>query len=68
MADYETAMRLGGERMIKLYQCGLQANGLYDGKVDVIYSRPMREAMLACVIKSSCDPLPPDEECRASTS
>lgn len=68
IADYETAMRLGGERMIKLYQCGLQANGLYDGKVDGIYSRLMRDAMLVCVNKSSCDPLPPDEECRASTS
>ncbi len=68
IADYETAMRLGGERMIKLYQCGLQANGLYDGKVDGIYTRPMREAMEACVRNSSCDPLPPDEECRASTS
>lgn len=68
IADYETAMRLGGERMIKLYQCGLQANGLFDGKVDGIYTRPMREALEVCVRNSSCDPLPPDEECRASTS
>ena len=68
LADYETAMRFGGERMIKLYQCGLQSNGLFDGKVDGIYTRPMREAMEACVRNQSCDPLPADEECRAATS
>jgi tetratricopeptide (TPR) repeat protein len=68
LADYEMAMRLGGERMIKLYQCGLQANGLYEGQVDGIYSRTMREALEVCVRDTSCDPLPPDEECRASTS
>lgn len=68
LVDYEMAMRLGGERMIKLYQCGLQSNGLYDGKVDGIYTRPMREAMEACVRNPSCDPLPADEECRAATS
>jgi tetratricopeptide (TPR) repeat protein len=68
MADYEMAMRLGGERMIKLYQCGLQANGLFEGRVDGIYTAPMREALQVCVRSTSCDPLPPDEECRAATS
>ncbi len=68
LADYEMAMRLGGDRMIKLYQCGLQAHGLYDGDIDGIYTRTMRTALMSCVNSSACDPLPVDEECRASTS
>jgi tetratricopeptide (TPR) repeat protein len=68
LADYEMAMRYGGERMIKLYQCGLQAHGLFDGRVDGIYTRPMREAMEVCVKSTTCDPLPADEECRPATS
>lgn len=68
LSDYEKSMLFGGERMIKLYQCGLQAHGLYDGKIDGYYSRPVREAMEACLRTDRCDPLPADEECRASTS
>jgi tetratricopeptide (TPR) repeat protein len=68
MADYVLAMRFGGERMIKLYQCGLQAQGLFEGKVDGIYTPSMREALEACVRSTTCDPLPADEECRAATS
>jgi tetratricopeptide (TPR) repeat protein len=66
--DYELAMRYGGPRMVKLYQCGLQAHGLFRGRVDGLYSRELREAMVSCVKSTTCDPLPADEECRAATS
>ena len=68
LEDYERAMRFGGEKMVKLYQCGLQERGLYTGAVDGIYSDPVREALEACVRDASCDPLPADEQCRAATS
>lgn len=68
MSDYEKAMLFGGERMVKLYQCGLQAHGYYEGAIDGYYTRPVREALEACIRSDRCDPLPADEECRASTS
>ena len=37
-ADYEQAVNLGGERMVKLYQCGLSAQGLYKGRMDGYYT------------------------------
>lgn len=66
--DYEAAMRFGGSRMIRLYQCGLAAHRLYSGAVDGAYTAELRRAMQLCVLDTSCDPLPPDEECRAATS
>jgi tetratricopeptide (TPR) repeat protein len=68
LADYERAVRFGGERIVKLYQCGLATFGLYKGNIDGVYSPATREAMKSCVSKSSCDPLPADEECRLATS
>jgi tetratricopeptide (TPR) repeat protein len=68
LADYERAMHFGGERMIKLYQCGLQAQGLYGGDIDGLYSSVLRRALEACVGNPGCDPLPADEECRRVTS
>lgn len=68
MQDYERAMRLGGERIVRLYQCGLQAQGYDTGSVEGVYTREMRRALASCVGKRSCDPLPPDEECRFVTS
>ena len=68
MADYELAMRFGGERIVKLYQCGLQAQGLYKGDVDGIYSSAVKQALKSCVSSRSCDPLPAEEECRRVTS
>ncbi len=68
LRDYEAAMRFGGERMIQLYQCGLAALGLYGGPIDGAYTVKLRRAMQACVTSRDCDPLPPDEECRAVTS
>lgn len=68
LRDYEAAMRFGGERMIRLYQCGLAALNIYRGGIDGIYTVELRRAMLACVASPDCDPLPPDEECRAVTS
>ncbi len=67
-ADYERAVDLGGERMIKLYQCGLAEAGLYKGKADGVYSPDVREALRQCSHKKDCDPLPADEQCRAATS
>lgn len=68
LKDYESAMRFGGKRMIQLYQCGLSALGLYGGSIDGIFTVDLRRAMQVCVANTSCDPLPPDEECQAATS
>lgn len=68
LADYESAMRFGGARMVKLYQCGLQANGLFDGALSGIQSEKLRGALETCIRNPSCDPLPADEECRKLTS
>ncbi|MEQ1696356.1 MAG: tetratricopeptide repeat protein [Hyphomicrobiaceae bacterium] len=68
LRDYETAMRFGGSHIVKLYQCGLQANALYDGEIDGLYTSDMRKALEACVATTGCDPLPADEECRKITS
>jgi tetratricopeptide (TPR) repeat protein len=67
-AVYENAVNLGGERMIKLYQCGLSEQGLYKGKVDGLYTDEVREALKTCANDATCDPLPADEQCRAATS
>jgi tetratricopeptide (TPR) repeat protein len=68
MRDYENAMRLGGSHIIKLYQCGLQAQSLFAGEIDGLYTSDMRKAMETCVATTGCDPLPPDEECLRVTS
>jgi tetratricopeptide (TPR) repeat protein len=68
LADYAQAMRLGGSRMVKMYQCGLAEQGLYKGAQDGIVRAELRIAMEACVQQASCDPLPADEQCRAQTS
>jgi tetratricopeptide (TPR) repeat protein len=68
MRDYERAMRFGGEHMVKLYQCGLQANKLFDGEIDGLYTSAVRQALETCVATTGCDPLPADEECRKMTS
>jgi tetratricopeptide (TPR) repeat protein len=68
LKDYTSAMRYGGARMVKLYQCGLQAHGLYNGVLSGIFSERLRGALEACVKKLGCDPLPADEECRRLTS
>lgn len=67
-SDYERAVDLGGERMIKLYQCGLTEMGLYKGKIDGVYSKDVREALRQCAFRKDCDPLPGDEQCRQATS
>lgn len=66
--DYRKAMDLGGSQMIRLYQCGLQAHGLYSGPVSGIFSESLDVALRACVKRTDCDPLPPDEECKAALS
>jgi tetratricopeptide (TPR) repeat protein len=68
LRDYEAAMRFGGERIIKLYQCGLAAHKLYAGAIDGAYTPDLRRALQICVEGTACDPLPPDDECRAVTS
>jgi tetratricopeptide (TPR) repeat protein len=68
LLDYDRAMRFGGEHIIKLYQCGLAAQKLYSGAVDGVGTPELRQALTTCVRTKSCDPLPPDEECRAATS
>lgn len=67
-ADYEQAANLGGERMVKLYQCGLSAQGLYKGRMDGYYTEEVRTALRSCANSKACDPLPADEECKDPTS
>lgn len=66
--DYEMAVHIGGERKIKLYQCGLAERGLYRGQMDGIYSAETKTALHTCVQDRACDPLPADEQCRLPTS
>ncbi len=66
--DYEMAIHIGGEKMIKLYQCGLAERGLYRGQMDGIYSAETKTAMHTCARDTACDPLPADEQCRMPTS
>jgi tetratricopeptide (TPR) repeat protein len=69
LRDYERAMRLGGPRMVKLYQCGLQASGHFLGAVTGIITEQLELALKECVASGSkCDPLPPDEECKVAMS
>jgi len=68
MRDYESAIRFGGAAIVKLYQCGLQANQLYSGEIDGLYTTDTRKALETCVATTGCDPLPPDEECLKITS
>jgi tetratricopeptide (TPR) repeat protein len=68
LRDYEQAMRYGGEHLVRLYQCGLEAQGIYAGPIDGLYTRDVRKALETCVQSDTCDPLPADEECRAATS
>lgn len=69
LRDYRIAMRLGGPKMVRLYQCGLQAHGLYLGPLSGIITDQLELALKECVKKSTkCDPLPPDEECKAGIS
>jgi len=68
MRDYERAMSFGGGHIIKLYQCGLQAHGLFPGDIDGPFTTEMKKALETCVATSGCDPLPADEECRKVTS
>ena len=68
LTDYQQAMILGGSRMVKIYQCGLSANGLYRGRIDGIYSDELRDALKMCADSTTCDPLPADEECKDPVS
>lgn len=67
-ADYERAIHYGGPQMVRLYQCGLRSQGLYFGAVDGVYSSSVRQALRTCTGNTSCDPLPPDEDCRPTVS
>ncbi|MDH4983086.1 tetratricopeptide repeat protein [Hyphomicrobium sp. D-2] len=66
--DYNLAMRLGGKSMVKMYQCGLKAHGLYFGAVDGERSETLQKALRACSGMRQCDPLPADAECLPEVS
>lgn len=68
MTDYQMAMDFGGERMVKMYQCGLKDHGLYNGPRDGQQNEELRSALNACVLDQNCDPLPSDEFCRPASS
>jgi tetratricopeptide (TPR) repeat protein len=66
--DYRLAMTFGGERMVKMYQCGLRDHGLYKGPIDGVPNGELDRALGQCVNDAACDPLPADEECRTGMS
>ena len=68
LADYEMAMRAGGANIVRMYQCGLRAQGLYFGAVDGVYTPGLQQAMRTCSGNRQCDPLPSDSECRPEVS
>jgi tetratricopeptide (TPR) repeat protein len=68
LTDYRMAMTFGGERMVKMYQCGLLEHGLYKGPIDGTPNPQLDDALAVCVKDTVCDPLPADEECRMGTS
>jgi tetratricopeptide (TPR) repeat protein len=68
LADYKRAITFGGERMTKMYQCGLTEHGLYKGPMDGVPNKDLYDALGQCVQDTACDPLPADEECRHSVS
>jgi tetratricopeptide (TPR) repeat protein len=68
LADYDLAMRVGGERIVRMYQCGLRSQGLYFGALDGVYSSAVGRAMRECTGNRQCDPLPSDAECRPEVS
>jgi tetratricopeptide (TPR) repeat protein len=67
-AHIHQAMRAGGERIVKMYQCGLRSQGLYFGALDGDYSPGVKQALQACVGNRHCDPLPADSDCRPEVS
>lgn len=68
LADYRQAIIFGGTRMTKMYQCGLTEHGLYKGPMDGIPNPELHAALDKCVLDTTCDPLPADEECRNGMS
>ena len=66
--DYEMAIFAGGAPIIKMYQCGLRSQGLYDGPLNGIYSSPLQRALRTCAHNPHCDPIPADSECRPEVS
>jgi tetratricopeptide (TPR) repeat protein len=59
MRDHEAAMAFGGERYVRLYQCGLRMARLYRGPVDGILRPALRTALRQCVdLGGNCDPMP----------
>ena len=58
----------GGERIVKMYQCGLRSQGLYFGALDGVYSPPCAHALRTCMGNRYCDPLPSNSECRPEVS
>ena len=68
LGDYERAMRFGGRTIVKLYQCGLRSQGVYEGALDGIYSEAVGSALRTCVSTPHCDPLPDDSDCRPTVS
>jgi tetratricopeptide (TPR) repeat protein len=69
--EYEAAIGFGGEKFIRMYQCGLKERGLYKGPADGIYSAAARAALRTCANSATCDPLPKneyEEECENLSS
>jgi tetratricopeptide (TPR) repeat protein len=69
--DYETAVGFGGDRMIRLYQCGLKERGMYTGPHNGVYTTETKAALKQCAYSAACDPLPANEyneDCSSATS
>lgn len=68
LTDYESAMRYGGASIVRRYQCGLRAQGLYFGMLDGVRSPAVSRALRICAGNRFCDPLPEDDDCAPSVS
>lgn len=68
LEDYTRAMQVGGPHIVKLYQCGLKAEGLLQGEADGVLTPEVMKALETCVQSSACDPLPPGDDCNYTTS
>lgn len=66
--DYKMAIFNGGEPIVKMYQCGLRTQSLYDGPIDGVYTPALLDALGKCARDRQCDPVPADSECRPEVS
>jgi tetratricopeptide (TPR) repeat protein len=63
LRDYNEAMSTGGAVIIRIYQCGLAAAGLYKGETDGVLRPELQTALETCAHVRGCSPVPVSERC-----